>query len=68
VLSLSAAAGKMVIASDKGLAGQRVREHDLGWLFVSGNVEELKKCTNNARLLSESERKKFQHAALHYAK
>lgn len=54
MLSLCAAAGKMVIASDKGLVGQRVREHNLSWLFLSGNVEELKKCTNNAGLLSES--------------
>jgi len=54
VLSLCASAAKMVIASDKGLVGQRVREHNLSWLFLSGNVEELKKCTNNAGLLSES--------------
>lgn len=68
MLSLSAAAGKMIIASDEGLVEQRVREHNLSWLFLSGSVEELKKCTNNAGLLSESERKKFQQAALHYAK
>ena len=54
MLSLCAAAGKMVIASDKGLVVQRVREHDLGWLFPSGTAEGLKKCTNNAGLLSES--------------
>ena len=68
VLSLSAAAGKMVITSDEGLVGQRVREHNLGWLFPSGNVYELKKCMDNAALLIESEMNQFQQAALHYAK
>lgn len=68
VLSLSAAAGKMVIASDEGLVGQQVREHKLGWLFPSGNVEELKKCMDNAALLSESDMAQFQQAALRYAK
>lgn len=67
VLSLSTAAGKMVIASDEGLVGQRVREHNLGWLFPSGNAYELKKCMDNAALLSKSERNKFQQAAFHYA-
>ena len=33
VLSLSAAAGKMVIASDEELVGQQIRKHKLGWLF-----------------------------------
>lgn len=68
VLSLSAAAGKMVIASDEGLVGQRVRKHNLGWLFPSGNVEELQKCMDNAALLTESEMSEFQQAALRYAK
>lgn len=67
VLSLSAAAGKMVIASDEGLVGQRVRKHNLGWLFPSSNVKELKKCMDNASLLAESEVKQFQQAAFHYA-
>lgn len=67
MLSLSAAAGKMVIASDKGLAGQRVREHDLGWLFPSGTAEGLKKCMDNAALLTELEMTQFQHAAFRYA-
>ncbi len=68
VLSLSAAAGKMVITSDEGLVGQRVRKHNLGWLFRSGNAYELKKCMDNAALLTESEMSEFQQAALRYAK
>jgi len=67
VLSLSAAAGKMVIASDEGLVGQKVRKHNLGWLFPSGNVEGLKKCMDNAALVSESDMAQFQQAALCYA-
>lgn len=68
VLSLSAAAGKMVIASDDGLVGQRVRKHNLGWLFRAGNVEGLKRCMNKAALLSESNMAQFQQAAVCYAK
>ena len=68
VLSLSAAAGKMVIASDEGLVGKRVRKHHLGWLFPSGNVEGLKKCMDNAALLSKSDMTQFQQAALRYAR
>lgn len=67
VLSLSAAAGKMVIASDDGLVGQRVRKHNLGWLFPSGNIDELKKCMDKAILLTESEMSEFQEASLRYA-
>jgi glycosyltransferase involved in cell wall biosynthesis len=68
VLSLSAAAGKMVIASDEGLVGRRVREHNLGWLFTSRDIEGLKRCMNKAALLSESDMEQFQQAALLYAK
>jgi hypothetical protein len=68
VLSLSAAADKMVITSDEGLVGQRVRKHNLGWLFPSGNAYELKKCMDNAALLTESKMSEFQQAALRYAK
>jgi len=68
VLSLSAVAGKMVIASDEGLVGKRVRKHHLGWLFPSGNVEGLKKCMDNAALLSKSDMTQFQQAALRYAR
>lgn len=67
VLSLSAAAGEMVIASAEGLVGQQIRKHNLGWLFTSGKVEELKKCMDDAALLTESEMSKFQQAALRYA-
>ena len=67
VLSLAAAAGKMVIASDEGLVAKRVRKHDLGLLFPSGKAYELKKCMDNAAVLSESDMTRFQQAALHYA-
>jgi glycosyltransferase involved in cell wall biosynthesis len=67
VLSLAAAAGKMVIASDEGLVAQRVRDHNLGWLFSSGRVAELKKCMAGAASLSESDRDSFRLAALAYA-
>jgi hypothetical protein len=40
VLSLSAAADKMVITSDEGLVGQRVRKHNLGWLLTESKMSE----------------------------
>lgn len=68
VLSLAAAAGKMVIASDEGLVAQRIQQHNLGWLFRSGSIEELKKCINNASHLNTSDMTQFQQAAHRYAK
>lgn len=67
VLSLAAAAGKMVIASEEGLVGRRVREHNLGLLFPSGNVAELRKCMAQAVLLAAADRESFRAAALAYA-
>jgi glycosyltransferase involved in cell wall biosynthesis len=68
VLSLAAAAGKMVIASDEGLVAQRIQQHNLGWLFRSGSIEELKQCINNASHLNTSDMTQFQQAAHRYAK
>jgi glycosyltransferase involved in cell wall biosynthesis len=67
VLSLSAAAGKMVIASDEGLLARRIKEHHLGWVFPSGDAEGLKTCMDNASLLKSSEMLQFRQAALRYA-
>jgi len=67
VLSLAAAAGKMVIASDAGLVGRRVREHELGWLFQPGNADDLKQRIGEASLLSEPEMNRFSDAASRYA-
>lgn len=66
VLSLAAAAGKMVIASDEGLIGQRVRNHKLGLLFKSGDWSELQKCLARAASTSEADRAGYQKAALAY--
>jgi len=68
VLSLAAAAGKMVIASDEGLVAQRIQEHKLGWLFPSRNVEKLKSCFEQASSLSELDLDSFRQAALAYSR
>ncbi len=68
VLSLAAAAGKMVIASDEGLVAQRIKEHKLGWLFPSRNVEKLKGCFEQAASLSELDLDGFRQAALAYSR
>ena len=67
VLSRAAAAGKMVIASNEGLIGRRIREHKLGWLFQSGNVSELRKRISDAESLTEKDLEQFQKAAFRYA-
>jgi glycosyltransferase involved in cell wall biosynthesis len=67
VLARAAAAGKMVIASDEGLLARRVREHGLGWLFPSGNVEELEVNVKKAMTLSGEEMTRFRRAGLRYA-
>jgi len=68
VLSRAVAAGKMVIASDEGLIGKRVRNHNLGWLFPSKNSGELRKAMEKAAVLTESDRALFQKSALCYAR
>ena len=68
VLSRAAASGTMVIASDEGLVARRVREHNLGWLFPSGNVNALRKTMDEAAFLAESDKAQFRESALKYAR
>jgi glycosyltransferase involved in cell wall biosynthesis len=67
VLSLAAAAGRMVIASDEGLLARRIEEHQLGWVFPSGDIRGLKACIQKASLLKSSEMAPFRQAAYRYA-
>jgi len=68
VLSRAAAAGRMVIASDEGLLARRVREHDLGLLFPTNNINALHECMMAASALDEERRTQLQQKLLHYAK
>ncbi len=68
VLSRATAAGKMVIASDEGLLGKRVREHRLGLLFPSGNVKKLRECMKKASLLTRDALAEFRFAGIGYAR
>lgn len=68
ILSRATAAGKMVIASDEGLIGKRVRNNNLGWVFPSENSGKLRKAMVNAAVLSESDMALFQKSALCYAR
>ena len=67
VLALSAAAGKMVIASDEGLIGKRVREHQLGLCFASGNSQELAAAIRSAEKMLRNEPNHYTRAAHHFA-
>ncbi len=67
VLSLAAAAGKMVIASDEGLLARRIEEHRLGLVFPSGSFRGLKACMQKASLLKSPEMTPFLQAADRYA-
>jgi glycosyltransferase involved in cell wall biosynthesis len=55
VLSLAAAAGKMVIVSDEGLIARQVKENKLGIWFPSGNINGLKEAMTRAQKLMEKE-------------
>jgi glycosyltransferase involved in cell wall biosynthesis len=68
VLSRAAAAGKMVIASDEGLLAKRIREHDLGFLFPTNNINELQQRMVDAALLNNERRAHFRTKSLNYAK
>lgn len=68
VLALAAAAGKMVIASDEGLVGRRVREHKLGLLFSSGKVGELAQCLKQASWLPAEDRNRYREAVLAFSR
>jgi glycosyltransferase involved in cell wall biosynthesis len=67
VLSLAAAAGKMVIASDEGLLARRIEEHQLGWVFPSGDGRRLKTRMQQTSLLKSTEMTSFRQAAYRYA-
>jgi glycosyltransferase involved in cell wall biosynthesis len=67
VLSLAAAAGRMVIASEEGLLARRIREHGLGWVIPSGDAKELNTRMHDASHLSSNEMDEFRQAAHRYA-
>ncbi len=67
VLSRAAAAGKFVIASDEGLVARRVREHNLGLLFRSADVESLRNNILEAFKINKSQKILFKDSAHHYA-
>ncbi len=67
VLSLAAAARKPVVASDEDLLGRRIRQHDLGLLFRSGDVKDLREKMIEAISISENRREQFIRSASRYA-
>lgn len=67
VLSLAAAAGKLVIASDGGLLGQRVRDHGLGLCFSSGNITALSHAMAQVEAMSREQRQCYVVNAKAYA-
>ena len=62
VLSLASAAGKMVIASDFGLLGRRVKEHHLGFTFKNGDTRDFVRCLKEALSIKESRMARHQQA------
>lgn len=67
VLSRAVAAGKPVIVSDEQLLGRLTREHGLGLLFPSGEVEALRGCLQQATQWSPGDFAKFSASARAYA-
>jgi glycosyltransferase involved in cell wall biosynthesis len=67
VLSRAMSAGKPVIVSDEQLLGQLTREHGLGLLFPSGNVDALRDCIRHAAEFSPAETAGFSTAARNHA-
>ncbi len=67
VLSLAAAAGKIVIASDSGLLGRRVRDHSLGICFSSGNSTALSHAMAQVETMSSEQKLSFAANAISYA-
>ncbi|MFW8601939.1 glycosyltransferase [Desulfobacterota bacterium M19] len=68
VLSRAAAAGKLVIASDEGLVARRVRDHHLGLLFQSGNVELLRKVMGQCLTMTNEHRDRYRQNACNFAR
>lgn len=67
VLALSAAAGKMVVASDDGLIGRRVRERGLGLCFSSGSAKALQAALTRAEKKYVTDAHAYTKAAHRYA-
>jgi glycosyltransferase involved in cell wall biosynthesis len=67
VLSRAAAAGKVLIASEEGLLGRRVKEHALGLLFEPGSATELQEAMLALAKLDEASLASYRLAGLHYA-
>ncbi len=67
VLALSAAAGKMVVASDEGLIARRVREKGLGICFPSGNIRALESALHSAGQILGVNPQKYTDAARTFA-
>lgn len=67
VLSRAAAAGKLVIASDEGLLARRVREHNLGLLFPSGQVDSLVKNMKQVMTFDKNKLASYIKTAHNYA-
>jgi glycosyltransferase involved in cell wall biosynthesis len=68
VLSLAAAAGKFVIASDNGLVGRRVYEHRIGLGFAAGKVGELGQALAVAQMIVDADPHRIVKAARRYAR
>ena len=68
VLSRATAAGKPILASDSGLVGTRVKEHNLGLLFQTDSVEDLNKQLIHMANIKECHTNGFQDSAQTYSK
>ncbi len=68
VLSLAAAAGKMVVASDDGLIGRRVQAHGLGLCFKAGRHRELGRALAAAKAMLHADPHRYKQALQHYAR
>lgn len=67
VLSRAAAAGKPVIASNEGLLARRIRDHKLGLLFQTQNVQDLQERMRDAVSLKSADFDQFRSRLLQYA-
>lgn len=67
VLIRAACRGLPVIASDEELVGWRVRTHNLGLLFPSGNVAGLRRCIEQAAAMGREELEKLSRAAKEFS-
>lgn len=67
VLSRAMSAGKPVIVSDEQLLSRLTREHQLGFVFPSGNVCALGQSLKQMAQLSAADASKFTAAARRYA-